>query len=83
MENGRRQYFPQPGDSAAVIAQKERNRAIKIQALTASSGKQNILNPIAARTYASTPQAPTTKTTAPAPTKATSAGKSKALSLMK
>ena len=83
MENARTQYFPQPGDSAKVVAQKEKNRAVKIQALTAASGKQNVLNPIAAKTYASTPQAPTTKTTAPAPTKSTSAGKSKALSLMK
>lgn len=71
MENARTQYFPQPGDSANVVAQKEKNRAVKIQALTAASGKQNVLNPIAAKTYASTPQVPAT------------AGKSKALSLMK
>lgn len=83
MENARTQYFPQPGDSAAVIAQKEKNRAVKIQALSASSGKQNILNPIAAKTYASSAQTTKPSTQAIPATKSTSAGKSKALSLMK
>jgi hypothetical protein len=31
--NARKQYFPQPGDSAAVIAQKAKNRALAIQGL--------------------------------------------------
>lgn len=38
-ENARKQYFPQPGDSAAVIKQKDRNRAIAIQGLQNNAGK--------------------------------------------
>lgn len=38
-DNARKQYFPQPGDSQAVIAQKARNRAITIQGLNNNAGK--------------------------------------------
>ncbi|MCT9125415.1 hypothetical protein [Cupriavidus gilardii] len=40
-DNARKQYFPQPGDSNAVIAQKARNRAIAIQGLQSNAGKAN------------------------------------------
>lgn len=36
--NARRQYFPQPGDSPAVILQKARNRQIAIQGLNQNAG---------------------------------------------
>lgn len=38
-ENARRQYFPQPGDSPEVIAQKRKNRELSIEALRAGSGQ--------------------------------------------
>lgn len=38
-DNARKQYFPQPGDSAKVIAQKARNREIAIQGLQNNAGK--------------------------------------------
>jgi hypothetical protein len=37
--NARRQYFPQPGDSAAVIQQKARNRALAVQGLNNNAGR--------------------------------------------
>ena len=37
--NGKRQYFPQPGDSAAVIAQKARNRQAVIQGFESNAGR--------------------------------------------
>ena len=37
-DNARKQYFPQPGDSANVVMQKEANRAAKLASLKASSG---------------------------------------------
>jgi hypothetical protein len=37
-ENAKRQYFPQPGDSAAVIAQKAANRRTAIAGLARSAG---------------------------------------------
>jgi len=37
--NGQQQYFPQPGDSPAVIAQKARNRQLVIQGFKANAGK--------------------------------------------
>lgn len=37
--NARRQYFPQPGDSAGVIAQKARNRQLAIQGLQSNAGR--------------------------------------------
>lgn len=37
--NARRQYFPQPGDGAAVIAQKARNRQLAIQGLQSNAGR--------------------------------------------
>lgn len=36
--NAKKQYFPQPGDSAEVIAQKQRNRETAIASLNAISG---------------------------------------------
>ena len=38
-ENARKQYFPQPGDSKAVIAQKAQNRRTTIQGLQQNAGK--------------------------------------------
>lgn len=37
-DNARKQYFPQPGDSDTVMAQKRANRATAIQALTIQAG---------------------------------------------
>lgn len=37
-ENARRQYFPQPGDGPAVLAQKARNRATQIEGIRAAAG---------------------------------------------
>lgn len=37
-DNARKQYFPQPGDSNAVIAQKKANRDAEIRGLTVMSG---------------------------------------------
>lgn len=37
-DNARKQYFPQPGDSDAVIAQKARNRQLAIQGLQTNAG---------------------------------------------
>lgn len=47
-DNARQQYFPQPGDSAPVIAQKARNRALAVQALQANAGKAKLSAPAAA-----------------------------------
>lgn len=38
-ENAARQYFPQPGDTDAVVAQKARNRALAIQGLQTNAGR--------------------------------------------
>lgn len=37
-DNARKQYFPQPGDSAAVIAQKAANRKLAVQGLKTNAG---------------------------------------------
>ena len=37
-DNARKQYFPQPGDSPAVIAQKARNRKLAIEGLQRNAG---------------------------------------------
>lgn len=37
-DNARKQYFPQPGDGEAVIAQKSRNRQLAIQSLKTNAG---------------------------------------------
>jgi hypothetical protein len=37
-DNARKQYFPQPGDSAAVIKQKAANRRLAIQGLKSNAG---------------------------------------------
>jgi hypothetical protein len=37
--NAKRQYFPQPGDSDAVIKQKSRNRSLAIQGLQTNAGR--------------------------------------------
>lgn len=39
-DNARKQYFPQPGDTPEVIAQKAMNRQTAINAFTASAGPQ-------------------------------------------
>jgi hypothetical protein len=41
-ENAGKQYFPQPGDSDAVIAQKARNRQLAIQGFDANAGKATL-----------------------------------------
>ena len=38
-DNARKQYFPQPGDSQAVIAQKARTRQLSIQGLKNNAGR--------------------------------------------
>lgn len=38
-DNARKQYFPQPGDSSGVIAQKARNRKLAIQGLKKNAGR--------------------------------------------
>jgi hypothetical protein len=38
-DSARKQYFPQPGDSAAVIAQKTQNRRIAIEGMKAQAGQ--------------------------------------------
>lgn len=48
-QNASRQYFPQPGDSAAVIEQKARNRALTVQGLQANGGPANVRIPTPAR----------------------------------
>lgn len=53
-ENGDRQYFPQPGDGAAVIAQKAANRRTAIAKIREASGR-----PGAADGAGSADQAPT------------------------
>ena len=40
-DNARRQYFPQPGDSPAVIKQKAANRQTAIEGIKASAGPMN------------------------------------------
>lgn len=43
--NARRQYFPQPGDSKAVIDQKTRNRQLAVQGFKNNAGKANFSAP--------------------------------------
>lgn len=43
-ENGKRQYFPQPGDSKQVIAQKRKNRETAIRGLEVMSGPASTMN---------------------------------------
>jgi hypothetical protein len=43
--NAKRQYFPQPGDSAAVIAQKATNRQLAIQGLQSNAGRAAMTAP--------------------------------------
>lgn len=45
-DNARKQYFPQPGDSKEVIAQKARNRQLSVQALQANAGKAKLTAPM-------------------------------------
>jgi len=47
-DNARKQYFPQPGDSGAVIAQKARNRQLAIQGLQSNAGRARLTAPAAA-----------------------------------
>jgi hypothetical protein len=46
-DNARKQYFPQPGDSQAVITQKARNRQLAIQGLNTNAGKARMTAPAA------------------------------------
>ena len=46
-DNAAKQYFPQPGDSQAVKAQKARNRALAIQGLQANAGRAAMSAPVA------------------------------------
>ena len=43
--NGKRQYFPQPGDSDAVIAQKAANRRLAVQGLLNNAGNATVATP--------------------------------------
>lgn len=43
--NGKRQYFPQPGDSAAVIEQKASNRRLAVQGLINNAGNAIVATP--------------------------------------
>lgn len=58
--NADRQYFPQPGDSDAVVAQKQRNRLLAIQGLAAEVPQGRALPSLveAARGAAGAPAAP-------------------------
>jgi hypothetical protein len=47
-DNAKKQYFPQPGDGAKVIAQKEANRKLAVQGLKQSAGKAAFSAPSAA-----------------------------------
>lgn len=47
--NARKQYFPQPGDGKAVIAQKARNRALAIQGLQSNAGRAALTAPAGAQ----------------------------------
>jgi len=44
-DNARKQYFPQPGDSAGVIAQKARARQLSIQGLQSNAGRAAMTAP--------------------------------------
>ena len=44
-DNARRQYFPQPGDSQAVIEQKSRNRKLAVQGLNTNAGPARMVAP--------------------------------------
>lgn len=44
-DNAKKQYFPQPGDTAGVIEQKARNRALAVQALTSNAGRAALTAP--------------------------------------
>lgn len=43
--SGKRQYFPQPGDSAAVIEQKAANRRLAVQGLLNNAGNATVATP--------------------------------------
>ncbi len=43
-KNAQKQYFPQPGDSPAVIEQKRRNRATEIAGLRAMAGRSPVVS---------------------------------------
>lgn len=43
--NAKRQYFPQPGDSEAVIAQKAQNRKLAVQGLLNNAGNAVVAKP--------------------------------------
>lgn len=47
-DNARRQYFPQPGDSAAVIKQKTANRRLAVRGLLNNAGNAVVAQPEAA-----------------------------------
>lgn len=44
-ENAARQYFPQPGDTDAVVKQKARNRQLAIQGLNSNAGRARMSAP--------------------------------------
>lgn len=49
--NGKRQYFPQPGDSAAVIEQKASNRRLAVQGLINNAGNATVATPATVKPY--------------------------------
>lgn len=44
-DNATKQYFPQPGDTKTVIAQKQRNRELAIQGLQSNAGRAALTAP--------------------------------------
>ncbi len=49
-DNAKKQYFPQPGDGAAVLKQKEDNRKLAIQGFKNSAGKASFSAPPSSNT---------------------------------
>lgn len=53
-----RQYFPQPGDKPEVVAQKNKNRQLAVEAMTRAAGRTYEVNPTVNRPPAGTSAAP-------------------------
>ncbi|WP_431018231.1 hypothetical protein [Burkholderia gladioli] len=65
-DNAKKQYFPQPGDSDAVIAQKAANRQIAIQGMTRGAGPAAFQPQVSAPAGQPTPAAQQAAQAAPA-----------------
>lgn len=55
-DNARKQYFPQPGDSSAVIKQKAANRKLAVQGLQSNAGRAAFSAPMPEATSAQPPE---------------------------